>query len=246
MLLLNDAFRALARQPLVVLLAMALVLVVSAAIQIPMAFAMTSIDLAAPPAWFGVLNIVASIALAGGVAGAYTVVCALLGRAMDRPLWKCASSTEALRRFFVPWFILVLIGITVRSIQASIPSPDAQIALEFVALLWGLAVVPLGACVMHYGVLNWEELAETLSPISGQFRLVIPVLMLGILQSVLQDAILYALPGGPEAAVQRAIVIALSNPFIAIFDLLAFAMMWRICIHHRDSAVGGGANYGDD
>jgi len=241
-LLLNDAFRALARQPLVVLLAMGLILVVSAATQFPVAFAIQSIDLEAPPAWFGLLNIISSIVLASGVAASYAVVFALLGRAIDRPLWKCAGVREALRRYFEPWFILVLIAVTLRSIQAAIPSPDVQITLELVVFIWGLVTVPIGACIMHRGALVWEELAETLSPIGAQFRLVISVLLLGVLQSILQDVVFFALPGGTEAAVQRTIAIALTNPIAAIFDLLAFAMMWRICMHHRDSPTSHGAD----
>lgn len=245
MLLLNDAFRALARHPLVVIVMMVAILAISAAVNYPIAFAIREVDPTQLPTWFGLLNIACSLVLSAGLAATYATVFSLLGRAIDIPLWKCDNVGEALVRFFVPWFILILISVTVRNFQASTDSADLYVTLELLLFIWGIFVVPVGACVMHHGTLAWEEFGTILQPIGAQFRMVIPVLLVGVFQTILQDAVYSTMPTGQSESLHRATIIVLSNPLMAVFDLLAFVMMWRICMHHRDAPATHGADYDD-
>ena len=161
---------------------------------------------------------------------------ARLGRAMDRPLWKCHVPGEALRRFFTPWFILTLGPMVIRNFQVQMTSPDAYFTIEMFMMLLGLLIVPVGACIMFSGALVWEELGETLAVIPRQFRLFLPVLAVSLVQYILQQAADDLLPRGLHAYRAFALTASLINVPMVLFDLLAFCMMWRICMLDRDTA----------
>jgi len=166
-LLVNDGLRALARHPLLVLLMMLALLALSAAVNLPMGYAFQQVDPKQLPLWFRLLNIASTLILSAGLAAIYAVAFALLGRAIDMPLWKCSGALEALRRFFVPWFILTFPAMTARTIQSTTTSAELYFLLESLLFFWGLFIIPVGACVMHHGALVWEELARPSPPSAG-------------------------------------------------------------------------------
>lgn len=265
MLLLNDALRALAHNFSTLLLALVLIFGVSAgfffanALAASIAFPPKSPapevqaelhsapapeasakqadepEIPARPTWLVLFTIVWEVGFAVAVSIVYAVVFAMLGRALDRPFWKCEVPGEAVRRFFVPWFILTLASLALRDLQMSLGSLDAMLMLEFVLLLLGLFTVPIGACVMHRGALVWEELGDVLGVIPRQLRMFLPIVLIGLLQYILQTAAGEVFPQEPGAYFERAAYATVLNLPMFVVDLLVFCMVWRICMLDRDA-----------
>lgn len=188
-----------------------------------------------PPVPFTLFNILHEILFAAALAALYAVLLAALGREIDRPLWKCSLPREALQRFFTVWFILTLTTFVLRDFQANANNPEAQLAIE-VFLIFSLPfVIPLGACVMHHGALHWEELPAILAPLGRHFNLFLPVLLVGLFQYLLQLTLAAAVPPVTHPYAQAA-ALSLVNLPAAWLDLLMFAISWRICALHRDTA----------
>lgn len=189
------------------------------------------------PNWVRVFNTLSEACFAAAAAAIYAIVLSLLGRAIDRPIWKCGVPGEALGRYFVPWFILTLGPMVMRDFQVQLSSLEAYELVESVLLFLGLFLIPVGACIMFYGALVWHELGQTLGVISRQFRLLIPVLLVGLLQYILQDMASHGLSGlAQERSLHFALAAAFLTAALSVFDLLAFAMVWRVCMLDRDTA----------
>jgi len=174
--------------------------------------------LAPPSVAYVLVSIVAEVLFAILISAIYALVFARFGRALDRPIWKCPSDAEAIRRFFMPWLILTLSTIALRDVQANAGSLDFVIAIELLLILVGPFVIPFGACVMHHGALAWEEIGTILAPIGRQFRMLLPVLALGIFQYILQNFLAESLPAGEDAVYSRALAAALLNVPLWILD----------------------------
>lgn len=161
------------------------------------------------------------------------VCMARVGRAMDRPLWKCQNDTEAIRRYFEPWFILNLILLV--TLNACNWASTDKTATAFTMLISLFAaesmfVFPLGTCVMFAYGLRWRELGEILSPIIRQFGLVLLPCCLGLFSFFLGILSYAYIPRMSESTwVSPAVSAAL-----APLDFFAFAAMWRICMLCRD------------
>lgn len=267
--LIDDGLRSLARNFSTLLLGSVLVFIVSGAYYFATALALDTLypellvaagqaraaaetntgeiitmpSLGQPPLAYVLVNILSEVALAIAISVVYALVFARLGRLLDRPLWKCASDAEAVRRFFMPWFILTLSTIALRDAQGNSGSVELYLLIETTMIFLSPFVVPIGTCVMHHGALNWEEIGAILTPIGRQFRMIIPVLLVGILQYMLQEWFSSVLPNGPEAVYTRAAGATLCNVPIWIMDALVFCMMWRVCMLDRDAALN---SYGHD
>ena len=188
------------------------------------------------PSWYPIYAIAADLFLAAGFSAVQAVVFAMFGREIDRPLWKCEGPGDALRRFFIVWFILNLVILTVIRLQVRAAEADAAqvvIALDFLMLGLYLFALPVGACVMYWGRLNWEELGESLAPIARQFPLVVVVLAINFGQYILHLILVDLLP---QARADSPIVLAIADIPFHLLDCFAFAAMWRICMLHRDTS----------
>lgn len=188
-----------------------------------------------PPLAYGAVDLAIKLLYAAAISVLYAVLFATLGRAIDRPLWKCEVPIEAVRRFFMPWFILNLVMTLLINVQGNASSRDVSDAIEILQFLLGPFIIPLGACVMHRGALNWEEIGPTLAPIGRQLRLFIAVLWLGMLLYFFQQIAAELLPGGPDALAQRVVAAALADIPIWLIEAVIFCMAWRICMLDRDA-----------
>ncbi len=188
-----------------------------------------------PPVAYILVNIVSEVIFAIAIATIYAFVLAMLGRSIDRPLWKCDVPAEAIRRFFTPWFIMILATLALRDFQGNAEGIDTKLAIEMFLFCVGPFIIPVGACVMHHGALNWEEIGAILAPIGRQFRMVLAILFVAVFQYILQESVLGYLPRGAEALYTRAFAVAGWNGVNWVIDALMFCMMWRVCILDRDS-----------
>lgn len=186
------------------------------------------------PAWAAaLLPLGRDLLLASAYSAVYAILLARLGRNIDRPLWKCADDLEALRRFFEPWFILGLSVLLLQRLLGRAYAAEVQdlaLFLELAHMAVIIFLIPVGACVMRMGRLDWRHLGDTLAPMFRQFHLTILVLLLGFMQVML--FYVWAQLAVDSPAYLAPIPFDLLSAFL---DLLAFAAMWRICMIDRDT-----------
>lgn len=188
----------------------------------------------APP-WLPAYQVIADLFIAAGYAAVQASVFSAMGREIDRPLWKSPGLKDALRRFFMVWFLLNLAMIAVIRMQVSANSAGLAglvLWLEFLLMLFFVFAVPIGACVMYWGRLNWRELPEALAPIGRMLPLTMAVFMLTFSQFVLHFFLVQLVPKGVIGSIPA---MAIADVPFAFLDCFAFAAMWRLCMAHRNA-----------
>jgi len=189
-----------------------------------------------PPPWLAIVTIGADVLLAAAVSALQAVLFAQIGKEIDRPLWKCNGSRDALQRFFMPWFIinllmLMLIKLQFQAVQAA--NNEIALLVEFFQLALFLLFIPLGACVMYAGRLNWRELPENLLPVARVYPPMLFVFLLGAAQYIYHRAVFLLLPA---PLLESLLVSAFLDVPPLLADCLTFAAMWRVCMLYRDMA----------
>ncbi len=216
--------------------------VVAAVVRIANAVVMALVDKEAPPAWIPVFRLVSLLWLAIGASLCAAAFFSLIGRRIDRPLWKCLGWRDGIRRFFLPWFILNLCQMMVIDLMVKLGEAGMQSALQSVIML-SLALqafcLPLGACIMYWGRLDWGQIPSVLEPIYGQFLLVIPVLFIGLGQWFLGHLRIEIIPTDTGLDI---LWLGLYDVVLDFATCFAFVMMWRVCMIHRDRSMEGGGN----
>ncbi len=197
----------------------------------------------------GILLILSTIQ-AAVMSAAQAVVFSRLGADMDRPLWRSAGDQAALREFFWLWFTINLIGVLIGEAMQSAARANNEDALTFLLLLLILympAAILVGACFMYHRPANADELSQSLAPIGSQFRYVLAVLFLGLVQF---GAFLWVTTQLDAAETESSLVLRLLNTatgmaFMAFLDCWMFTSSWRICMMHRDTALLDSNDYLD-
>lgn len=190
-----------------------------------------------PPAWLPLYKMSTYISLAVAASVLQAIFFGAMGREIDRPLWKCPTATEALRRFFVPWLILNLTLATIWSLleQAAMAgNAQAILFIEFLLMFATVLYIPLGACVMYWGRLNWQELVESLAPILKMFPYTLLAIALGFAQYMLHLTIVFYLP---DVLRENIPVLCLIDLPYTLIECLIFVVMWHICMLYRDLPI---------
>jgi len=199
----------------------------------------TLFDADKPPAWVGLYGAAMQVAFAALAATFQAGVFAFLGRELDKPLWKCEDTREAVRRFFMPWFTINLIAYAI--LMGEVRAAEAESEGLFLLSELGLMVVymlaiPVGACVMFYGRFRWSEVPAALTPLAAQARLTIGIALVGMLGYLCHAFYLECLVRGYWTPILGPALIQM--PFTAI-ELVQFAAAWELCRLNRDAGVKG-------
>jgi hypothetical protein len=215
---------------------------VVAAYRIANAAVAAMIDKDAPPPWMPAFRLASLIWLAAGAALCAAAFFSLIGRRVDRPLWRCLDWRDGVRRFFLPWFILNLSQILV--IDMMIKATDTEMhSLLPTLIMLGMALqaicVPVGACIMYSGRLDWSRLPAALAPIHGQFLLTLPVLFIGLGQWLLSHLSVDLIPADSGLDI---LWLGLYDVVLYGITCFAFVMMWRVCMLHRDQSMENRGN----
>ncbi len=172
--------------------------------------------------------------IASATAASQCLAFAMLGKAIDRPVWRIGGPGEAMRRFFTLWFGLNLVEVAIVRVQTAaydIWGPGGP-----GTFLWGLVFatavvsVPFGAAVMFHGKLVWSELSEALQPI---FRFGTQVTAL----CVATFAILMALLSMQGTALETPWIQPGLRIIFALWECVVFTGVWLLCITNRESPV---------
>lgn len=164
---------------------------------------------------------------------AQSVVFARLGRVLDRPLWKCPTDGEALKRFFGLWVLLNMAAILVQRLEGWIPAlmdSEAAIGPMFWLTAFFMAVyVPFGATVMFAGKPHWRELGETLGPLGRQWPKALSVFFFSGVAYILLRLFVTLQPESQRWLLPAFDVIA------GYFDCLIFCATWIVCMYDRQA-----------
>ena len=193
------------------------------------------------PLWYVLISLVSDLAFIVLVTVLQAVSFAFMGEEMARPMWKCTGWKDALKRFFLPWFILNLLFITSARVPMSMPEPlqmEAHLVMALFRLGLTVLGVPIGACIVYGGGLVWKEIPAMLAPFFRLFPMAFVALALGFLQGLIIDVASGMLREVPYSVWVWSVV----NVPLILLECLAFAVMWLVCMHYRDIAD----EYGDD
>lgn len=188
----------------------------------------------APAKLMSLLHLGLALYLAVVFSGVEAIFLSALGREIDRPIWKCKGPADALRRFFTPWLIINLSCITLIDIQARLAllgQSEAVLLFEGLILIAHLCALPIGAAIMHWGALEWRELGSALRPLLRFLHLLLLPLALAFFQFALVRLRGVVVAGDGSTMVLTRVV--LDIPMI-LLDVLIFALVWRICMMHRN------------
>lgn len=155
---------------------------------------------------------------------------ASLGAAIARPMWKYKGWRDALTRFFMPWLIINLFLVTLMDIHARFIGGgvyDPALMLELLLMVVYAAALPLGAAVMYWGALRWQDLPQMTVPLTRFLQLTLLPFGLGLIQYILTGVRTQILE--PTRPWVLGLYTVTDMPLIAL-DVLIFALVWRICI----------------
>lgn len=172
------------------------------------------------------------LAIAGSLIQA--VFFAELGAQVDRPIWKYAGPRDAMRRFFVPWLIINLSIITlidIRSRLIVVGQTEAGALFDVLLLVVHLGALPVGACIMHWGALEWNELGAALRPLVRFIHLLLVPIAVAFIQFALLQLRAAAIVGNDAATFMT---LVLTDIPLFLLDALIFVLAWRICMIHRN------------
>ncbi len=172
--------------------------------------------------------------VAAATAATQCLAFAMLGKAIDRPVWRIGGPGEALQRFFTLWFGLNLVEVAIIRVQVAAYSIWGQGGPG--TALWGLVFataivsVPFGAVVMFHGKLVWSELSEAMQPI---FRFGTQVAAL----CIATFAVLLVLLSMQEAALATPWIQPGLRIIFALWECVVFTGIWLLCITNRESPL---------
>lgn len=161
---------------------------------------------------------------------------ARIGKDMDRPLWRSAGDQDALRRFFQLWLVLILISMALGHGASAAHSRESSLVvpLLLVYLVFSVLTVPIGACMMFPGTVQWRELGRNLAPLGYQFPRTLLLCFLTFLQVVLVQKV-FEVRMDPEAGNRWLMLTPVVTVIGAYIDCLVFAGTWLMCIEHRNT-----------
>jgi hypothetical protein len=188
------------------------------------------------PPWAANVDLLIQMVYVALYAALVAVVFARLGKDIDRPLWKCGSSAEALRRFFALWLIINLYFLMLYRLQRVAimhDNEDVAIFLELLVMISYIVAFPAGTCIMYAGKLDWAQLGPSLRPLTRKFDLAFPVLAINFGGYVLLTIGMFI--GAEVTAIAGRLLIPGALSFaMALLDGFVFCAMWRVCMVHRD------------
>ncbi len=186
-----------------------------------------------------VIRFVRPLAVGAIIALLHAIAFAYMGKDIDRPLWKLNGPDDALNRFFLPWFILILMTLLPwRLFEFFGLEQSGATVLSFVFLMAVLEafVIPVGACIMFAGRLDWQHIGAHLLPIIDELPRVAVLLFIGFIAYLfIFFSSVLAVPregAGLDWLYKLPAIAVLGS----IVSLLIFAAMWEILRIHRDTA----------
>lgn len=173
-------------------------------------------------------------------AAAQSIAFSRMGRLLDRPLWKCATDREALKRYFPLWALLNVVAIASQRLVMWVPALMENEAAGM-PLFWFMAVVmavylPLGTAIMFIGRPDWRRLNEAFAPLARQWPKTLSVCLFNAVVYFLLMAFVWQTES--QRWLQPALDIA-----AGYFDCVIFCATWLICMFDRQQPQDDDLDY---
>lgn len=187
----------------------------------------------AAPAWLPAAALSLELLVYAGMAALTAAFFTLIGKELGKPLWKVESAGEGVRRFFMPWYLLLLITLLVArlaALGAGTAGESAAMSMLFLGVPFLSAlIVPVGAGVMFQMHFDWRELGEALAPLIRQSGSIVMLVLIGSL------AYFFLTAGTLFTPPQQIAAHATLDALWAAMDCLLFVGTWLACQHDRDN-----------
>ena len=190
------------------------------------------------PAWVPLVKLLMDLVFVSIITVTQCIIFMRFGRVIDNPLWKCEDDKEALARFFVLWLMLNLFLNLINQFEEKAilnESADLSAFLNVIFIGGVIFLIPVGTSIMHWGRLEWSEVGVALRAITRHFEKTLPVLMLGFLSFLLAPILFLILSPIHGQLNLKLLVPTLAIIIPAAIELLAFTVMWQVCMIHRDT-----------
>lgn len=151
----------------------------------------------------------------------------ILGREIDKPLWKFEFNFTNVLHFFSLWFTLYLMIITARLLilLSNIPVESKE-SLIIYLLLGHTLLIPLGSTIMFYGHMSRETLGVAIQTLFSQFPYYLATFIATFFLYTYFIQILSA--SFPPTALPLLEIVS------AYAECVIFAFCWELCKKHRE------------
>jgi hypothetical protein len=151
----------------------------------------------------------------------------MLGREIDKPLWKIQSTPSIIFQFFSFWLTLNFLLLTIDLlISLSGISNDDKFSIYLWWLMSAAFLVPFGSTVMFYGQTGWQEIKQAITTIFGQFPYYMGITFLTFFfYLIFVQLHSLNLPIWGTAGLQT---------LSTTIDCIVFSFCWEVCKKHRD------------
>ncbi len=184
---------------------------------------------ASPPLYWRLLATLSDLVQAAMASLGACIGLGRMGRDLDRPLWKIRTDGESIRRFFLPWFILIAGDSAVNRLLALNIDAEAHPESILLYMLFCCAlsawIIPIGACIMFHGRLKWTQVGEALAPLTRSFSLTAFFLLFGFISSLMLTFVALSLP------LPYRLIIETADNFCGC---IIFAGIWELCRFNRN------------
>lgn len=232
--LLKDTTNAITRHPGLVFAFVGGAVAITAPVQFADDWIGTAYAGADLPGWYGAYKSLKDLWLIAAYSLLQTVIYCRLGADMDKPLWRCSGTRDALHRFLPIWVLVNLITTALIRAEESMAvwGVGDAVALVDVLVLLAMVLLPMFAtCLMFMGGLIWSRVEEALSPIARNPVLSLQVMLLGLTSFLMQNIVVME---EGLAWMRTPVGLTLLSIPIALLDIITFAAMWRVCMYQRD------------
>jgi hypothetical protein len=192
-----------------------------------------------PAPWVPFYTLGRDLYLVTALAAVQALCFSALGREVDRPLWRCPSLLDGLKRFYMPWLLYQLAWLALFRMQISAARADEDdlaVFMEVLLVVYEMVVPLVVICVMHFGRFEWREVPQAARPLLRFPMLAMQVASIYFFAHIVWMMIAFSLSASGESS--SLLMLGLLLP-IAFLDIFAFAAMWRVCMHARHAAVHG-------
>ena len=166
-------------------------------------------------------------------AAARSTAFARLAARLDFPRWRISGHKEALRRFFLMWFVLDVIAVetpvlVLPFVGQQLGMPEFAGALFYLWVAYVLLIVPVGTCVMFHGHFRKTEAGEIFQPLLERIGPTLAILVISFVALFFQMVLL-------EVAKDMKVLYPLIDIAFVYLECVFFAAYWLICLDYRDN-----------
>lgn len=184
------------------------------------------------PAWVNTAAMGIGLCYALLLSVLQTLCFAYLARSIDRPLWKISGPGDALKRFFLTWFLLNLILFFIFRLTFMADQKDLYGMLMLLLVLYYIPYLPIGAAIMFAGRYREWRLIDAIAPFG---RRLVPTLTIFLVMFFLYILNMLMVEMKQPTVLREVVNHAAFSFLLSGMEILVFSATWLLCIDDRNA-----------